>query len=123
MEECSDYIDYRVVFREIAKSKVIRVRITKHAIKRLRERAVKEYYKFTDDVIKDIIRNIVRDGYYKVFTDKILIWTRKYLLVCELDREFNLIVKTVISRDFISDKLKGILSRGVHYTWSKVELS
>lgn len=58
----------------------IKVKVTRHAVKRVIERCSSKVKNLSENVILDIIRNVVRDGLYKAYTQAILIWTSSYLL-------------------------------------------
>ncbi len=79
----------------------VTVRITGHAIIRLKERKVKDYEKLNRKVLENIILNVIRDGKYWVGSRDIKIATKKYTLACTA-QEGKLIVKTVIQtrKDF-----------------------
>ena len=79
----------------------ITVRITSHAIIRLRERKVKNYEKLNQKIVEGIILNVIRDGKYWIGSRDIKIATKKYTLACTV-QEGKLIVKTVMQtrKDF-----------------------
>ncbi len=121
-EESSDYIDHRTFFRRFINKGIVRVLVTKHAINRLRERATREYPKATLELLLDVIRNIIRDGYYRLFTDRIVIWTKRYVLICEIIDEHTIIVKTVISKVVLRDEFKRLLTKGRRVFWKKIHV-
>ena len=112
-EECTDYYDCRVEASKLFRPKsTIRVEVTKHAVTRLLERRPRDYKKLDPKVIEDVVRNVVRDGFYKAFSDKIIVWTKKYVLICTIDRGPKLIVKTVLTYRTLEEKVKKLIEKG-----------
>ena len=92
-EECSDFVDCREIFKQLAREKRISVYLSKHALERIVERRYWGFKGAKKEVIVDIIKNVFRDGEFKVFADKIIVWTKNYVLICSISREFNIVVK------------------------------
>ena len=112
-EECTDYYDCRVeAFKLFKPGSTVRVEVTRHAAKRLLQRRPREYKKVNQRVIEDIVRNVVRGGLYKAFTDKVVVWTRKYVLICTVDRGPKLVVKTVLTSKALREEVRRALERG-----------
>lgn len=121
-EESCDYIDCRTCLRRLASSGEVEVLVTRHALERLAERRVGGSWRAKPEALADIIRNVVRDGYYKATTSRLMVWTRKYLLVCCIDRYMRLNVITVISRDTLREGLRERLRGGFRIRWRSVSL-
>ena len=121
-EECTDYYDCRVEASKLLKpGSTVHVEVTRQAAARLLERRPREYKKLDLKVVEDIVRNVVRDGLYKAFSDKVVIWTKKYALICTFDREERLVVKTVVAGLSIGDRLKKVLERrGKRIKWNRI---
>lgn len=107
-------------FRKISSTGLAKIKITKHALKRLKERILKEeYIKMDDSMLKDIIKNIVRDGKYRIFKCGLIIWTRRYYLICEVENDI-IVVKTVISKRSLKEELLNKLKKGFRVKWRKI---
>ncbi|RLF12774.1 MAG: hypothetical protein DRJ62_01765 [Thermoprotei archaeon] len=120
-EECSDYVDCRQVLKRIMERGVVKVYVTRHAVHRLIERCSSRVKKISDVVAADIVRNVVRDGFYKASTQRIYIWTSSYLLVCTVDRALQgVIVKTVMTKQDVRDEVRERLKRGLRARWSRI---
>jgi len=119
-EECSDYVDNRIKLRDALRRGRINVKITKHALQRLMERRPKPLRKPSRRVLEDIIVHVLRDGEYRVFTDRIFVWTKKYLLVCQFDVYDRLVVKTVLNPKTIKSSLLKIMTRGINVKWHEI---
>ncbi|MHC1600746.1 MAG: hypothetical protein ACXQTI_05850 [Candidatus Nezhaarchaeales archaeon] len=119
-EECSDYIDCRQAIKRLLDKPGVKVKVTRHALNRVIERCSSRIKKLNESVVLDIIRNVIRDGLYKAYTQTILVWTSSYLLACTLDRELNIIVKTVMTRNNLTDEVRARLKKGIKAKWSKI---
>lgn len=122
MEESSDYIDCYALFRRLVKRGELTAVITKHAIERLRERRLDYPWRERKDQLIDIIRNILRSGKYKILVNRVIIWTRRYTLICALNESGELVILTVISRRDLSEKLVQKLKGGFHVKWKNINI-
>ena len=112
-EECTDYYDCRVELERLLRpGSIVHVELSRHAVERLLERRPRDYRKLDVKVLEDVVRNVVRDGLYKAYSDKVVVWTKRYVLICTVDRGPRLVVKTVIGRHALGDRLRELLSRG-----------
>jgi len=121
-EECSDFVDCREVFKQLAREKKITVYLSKHALERIVERRYWGFKGAKKEVIVDIIKNVFRDGEFKVFADKIIVWTKNYVLICSVNREFNIVVKTVITRATLKKELQEKLRKGIRVKWEQINV-
>jgi len=119
-EECSDYVDNIIKLREFIKRGYINIKITNHALKRLIERRPKPLRKTSRKILEDIIIHVLRDGEYRAFTNKIFVWTKNYLLVCQFDVYDKLVIKTVLNPKEIENSLLKIMKRGINIKWDKI---
>ena len=122
-EECTEYVDHRTFLRRLLVKKAINVHVSRHAVKRLKERATRDYLKCDKRVLLDVIRNIVRDGRYKASTSRLLIWTKRYVLISEILDENTILVKTVISKLVLREELRNILTGGYRAEWKKINVT
>ncbi len=75
--------DVREAFKGLSSTDSVRVPVTRHALVRLKEHKVKDYWKFDSVVIENIIINTIRDGgWWFTKNGDIKIATKKYTLVC-----------------------------------------
>ncbi|RLG74225.1 MAG: hypothetical protein DRO23_07355, partial [Thermoprotei archaeon] len=72
-EECSDFVDCREAFKQLAKTKKITIHLSKHAFERIIERRYWGFKGAKREVIANIIKNVFRDGEFKIFTDNIIV--------------------------------------------------
>lgn len=121
-EECSDYVDCRVMLRRLVEKGHANVVVTKHAISRFLERKPRPFKKLDMKVISDTIHNIIRDGYYKVRSDSLTVWTRNYVLICSIDSRGRIVVKTVISRVSLREEFKRSLRGYYKISWRTISV-
>ena len=121
-EECSDYVDCKAMLRKILSSDgILRIIVTKHAVNRLIERMPRKFKKINRQVLMNTIRNIVETGQCKIYTTKIIFWTKNYILISAFNSNNELIIKTVITRDYVKEGLAKAISRGgLRIKWNKV---
>ena len=89
----------------MAEQGILKAVVTKHAARRLVERRAKDYKKLDRKVLANIVENVLKTGKYRAFTEDVLIWTKKYVLVSSFEPSGTLVVKTVIGKDFLEEKL------------------
>lgn len=121
-EECSDFVDCRAVLARLAREELVRVRVTRHALERLAERQPDLAGRDVRTLV-DVIRNVVRDGRCKATASRLYIWTKSYVLVCCAERDEALVVRTVITREFVDDRLSRALRGGLKPSWKRVLVS
>ncbi len=119
-EECSDYIDCRQILRKLMEKPAIKVYITRHALNRAFERCAGRVKKLDKTTALDVVRNVIRDGLYKAYTQTIFVWTSSYLLACTVNKSLDIVVKTIMTRGDLTDKVKAKLKKGVKARWSKI---
>jgi len=122
-EECSDYVDCRIMLEKLASKGVIDVIVTKHATMRLLERKPRSFKKVNVRVLADTIRNVIRDGYYKGSGDNLIVRTKSYVLICSIDVLGRIIVKTVMSKTSLSDRFKHPLRGYRRIFWKTVTIT
>ncbi|OYT52546.1 MAG: hypothetical protein B6U76_09690 [Desulfurococcales archaeon ex4484_217_2] len=121
-EECSDFVDCREIFKQLVRERRISVYLSKHALERIVERRYWGFKGAKKEVIVDIIKNVFRDGEFKVFADNIIVWTKNYVLICSINREFNIVVKTVITRATLKKELQEKLKKGIRVKWKQINV-
>ncbi|GEM_PF-1555615 len=121
-EECSDYIDCKVMFRRALESnRVLKVIVTRHAVERLIERIPKKFKKLGIQVLLSTIKNVIEGGECRVYANQVVYWTKNYVLISVFNEGGELVIKTVITRDYVRGRLLRIISRrGLRVEWSKV---
>jgi len=119
-EECCDFVDCRVAFKYLAKEGKVNIHLSKHAIERFIERRRWGFKGVSKEVIVNIVRNVFRDGEFKTFTDKVIVWTKNYVLICSIDKNSNVIVKTVITRSTLKKELEERLKKGIKVRWKQI---
>jgi len=122
MEESTDYVDCYALFRKLLRNGKLNVIITKHAIERLRERRLDYSWREDKEQLIDIIRNILRSGKYKVLVDRIIVWTKRYVLICTLNKLEELVVLTILSKHNLSEKFTQKLKGGIYVKWRSINL-
>ena len=108
--------------RRIIEGGRVEVVVTKHAVERLIERRLGSSWRTDLTSLLDIIRNVVRDGYYRPFTERLLIWTRRYVLICCIDRYMRINVLTVLSKESLRDEMRRLLRGGARVRWREISL-
>lgn len=119
-EECCDFVDCRIAFKNLAKEGKVNIHLSKHAIERLIERRHWGFKGVSREAIVNIVRNVFRDGEFKAFTDKVVVWTKNYVLICSINKNSNVIVKTVITRLTLKKELEEKLKKGIKVRWKHI---
>ena len=84
------------------------------------ERCTGRVKKLDKTTALDVVRNVIRDGLYKAYTQTIFVWTSSYLLACTVNKSLDIVVKTIMTRGNLTDKVKAKLKKGVKARWSKI---
>ncbi len=112
-------MDCRQQLRRAARDGVLIVQVTKHALQRIVERQPKLAERKMEEIL-DVFRNVVKQGKFKADTTRVLVWTKNYVLLCTFNLEGKLVVKTVVTRATLQEKMERALSRGIAVQWKYV---